>query len=73
MRNNNKLKGHWDDIDILVRQTWSKLTEADIDQIKNDHLKIYPYLQTYYGYSAEQAEKAVDTFNLMITGEEYQL
>lgn len=73
MHDNKILKGDWDDINILVRQTWSKLTDEDLNQIKINPFKIYPYLRSYYGYSMEQAEKAVDTFNLMVTGEEYQL
>lgn len=73
MGNNNILKGSWDDIQCLVQQSWSKLTEEDLLEIKNDPIKIYPHLRNYYGYSKEQAEKAVENFNLMLTGEAFQL
>lgn len=71
--NTDILQGRWDDISDLVQQSWSKLTDDDLIEIKNNPVKIYPYLKNYYGFSTEQAERAVDTFNIMLTGEEYQL
>ena len=67
------LEGNWDDIECLVQQSWSKLTEQDLLKIKTNQSSLFPLLKTYYGYTEEQVEKAIETFNLMLTGEEYQL
>lgn len=71
--NTKVFKGSWEDIQGLVQQSWSRLTDEDLLKIKNDPLKIYPFLRDYYGYSKEQAEKAVELFNLRLTGEAFQL
>jgi len=61
--------GKWEEIKGLIKQTWGKLTEDDFVEIECDKHMIYSKLQSYYGYSSEQAIKAINEFNIMVSGE----
>lgn len=65
--------GKWGEIKSLVKLTWRNLSDDDVKEIEKCPQLIYRKLKSYYGYSQEHAERALDTFNLMTTGEEYKL
>ena len=61
--NKDIFEGKWEEIKGQIKQTWGKLTDDDFTQIKGSQQEIYGTLQKHYGYSKEQAEKAVKEFN----------
>lgn len=60
--NKNIFEGQWDEIAGKMKQAWGKLTDDDLQQIKGAQQEIYGKLQKHYGYSQDQAEKAVKEF-----------
>lgn len=67
--NKNLFAGQWKVMKGLIKQIWGRLSEDDFAQIKGNQKIIYEKLQTYYGYTQEEAEKAIKEFNRMVTGE----
>lgn len=61
--NKDILKGKWMQIRGDVKKTWGKLTDDDLSQINGDRDKLVGRLQERYGYSREQAEREVTTFD----------
>lgn len=60
--NKEIFKGNWEEIKGNIKQAWGKLTDDDLMQIKGSQQEIYGKLQKHYGYSKEQAEKAIEEF-----------
>ncbi len=61
--NKDIFEGNWEEIKGKMKQKWGKLTDDDYDQLKGSQQEIYGKLQKHYGYSKEEAEKAVKDFN----------
>lgn len=45
-----------------MKKTWGKLTDDDFKQIEGNQQEIFGKLQKHYGYTKEQAEKAIKDF-----------
>lgn len=60
--NRDIFEGKWEELKGQMKQQWGKLTDDDWKQIEGTHQEIYGKLQKHYGYSKQEAEKAVDEF-----------
>lgn len=60
--NKDIFQGKWEEVKGKMKQAWGKLTDDDYDVIEGSHQEIYGKLQKHYGYTKEQAEKAVRDF-----------
>lgn len=52
----------WNQMRMRVQQQWSKLTDADLQQIGGQRDQLIDRLQERYGYGHSQAEQEVDRF-----------
>lgn len=60
--NQNIFQGKWMEIKGQMKQFWGKLTDDDLQQIEGNQEEIYGKLRKHYGYTQEQAKKAVQDF-----------
>lgn len=60
--NKDIFEGTWEEIKGQMKQLWGKLTDDDFKIIEGNHQEIFGTLQKHYGYTKEQAEKAVREF-----------
>ena len=60
--NTDIFEGKWEEVKGKMKQTWGKLTDDDFKVIEGTHQEVFGKLQKHYGYSKEQAEKAVKDF-----------
>ncbi|MBN9229844.1 MAG: general stress protein CsbD [Legionella sp. 40-6] len=60
--NKDIFEGSWEEVKGKIKQAWGKLTDDDLTQIKGSQQEIYGKLQHHYGYTKEQAQKAVKEF-----------
>ncbi|MDX2089095.1 MAG: CsbD family protein [Kofleriaceae bacterium] len=52
-----QMEGNWTEVKASVRATFSKLTDADIEQIEGKKERLIGRIQRRYGYPKEKAEK----------------
>ncbi len=57
--NTNIIEGKWKQIKGSAQSQWGKITDDEIDQIQGDMAKLAGLVQTKYGKSKQEAEKAV--------------
>lgn len=60
--NRDIFEGKWEEVKGKMKRTWGWLTDDDFQQIEGNQQEIFGKLQKHYGYSKEQAEKAVRDF-----------
>ncbi len=60
--NKNIFEGKWEETKGKMKQLWGKLTDDDFKVIEGNHQEIFGTLQKHYGYTKEQAEKAIKDF-----------
>ena len=60
--NKDIFEGKWEEVKGKIKQQWGKLTDDDVTQIEGAHQEIFGKLQKHYGYSKDEAEKAVRDF-----------
>lgn len=60
--NKDIFEGKWEEVKGKVKQAWGKLTDDDLKQIEGNQQEIFGKLQKHYGYTKDQAEKAVRDF-----------
>lgn len=60
--NTDILQGNWEQLKGHLTKAWGKLTDDDLTQIEGNKQVIYGKLQEYYGYSKDEALKAVNDF-----------
>ncbi|AUH73725.1 CsbD family protein [Legionella sainthelensi] len=60
--NKDIFQGKWEEVKGHMKKTWGKLTDDDLKQIEGNQQEIFGKLQKHYGYSKEQAEKAIKDF-----------
>jgi len=53
------IEGKWKQLAGSAREEWSKLTDADVDEIGGKKDRLIGKLQERYGYAKADAEKAV--------------
>lgn len=62
MMNKEIFKGEWEELKGRMKQAWGKLTNIDFEEIKGNQQVIFGKLQKHYGYTKEEAKKAVKDF-----------
>lgn len=60
--NEDILKGKWKQVRGEIQSFWGKLTNDDLDRIEGSSTKLAGKLQERYGYSRQEAERAVADF-----------
>ncbi|MBA2711194.1 MAG: CsbD family protein [Tatlockia sp.] len=60
--NKDIFEGKWTEMKGKMKQQWGKLTDDDMDQIEGSSEELSGKLQKHYGYSKEEAEKAIEKF-----------
>jgi uncharacterized protein YjbJ (UPF0337 family) len=60
--NKDILEGKWTQFRGIVRETWGKLTDDDLDRIAGKWDQLVGSIQEKYGYTREEAEAQVDNF-----------
>ncbi|KTD55537.1 stress response protein [Legionella santicrucis] len=60
--NKDIFQGKWEEVKGQMKKTWGKLTDDDFKQIEGNQQEIFGKLQKHYGYTKEQAEKAIKDF-----------
>ncbi|KTD09029.1 stress response protein [Legionella gratiana] len=60
--NRDIFQGKWEEVKGQMKQFWGKLTDDDLKQIEGNQEEIFGKLQKHYGYTKDQAEKAVKDF-----------
>ena len=60
--NKDIFEGKWEETKGKMKQLWGKLTDNDFKIIEGNHQEIFGTLQKHYGYTKDQAEKAVEDF-----------
>ncbi|KTD21093.1 CsbD family protein [Legionella londiniensis] len=60
--NKDIFEGEWEEIKGQLREFWGKLTNDDLQEIKGNHEQLIGKLQKHYGYTKEEAKKALRDF-----------
>lgn len=60
--NEDILKGKWKQLVGGIKEQWGKITDDEWTQIDGSREKLAGVLQERYGYTVEQAEKAIDEY-----------
>lgn len=60
--NKDIFEGKWEETKGKMKQAWGKLTDDDFMEIEGNHQEVYGKLQKHYGYSKDEAEKAINDF-----------
>ncbi len=60
--NQDILEGNWKQLRGHIREWWGRLTDDDVDLIKGRRDVLAGTLQEKYGYSRQEAEKAIQEF-----------
>lgn len=60
--NRDIFQGSWQELKGQMKQVWGKLTDDDLKQIEGNQQEIFGKLRRYYGYSEDEAQKAVKDF-----------
>ena len=60
--NKDIFQGKWEEVKGQMKKTWGKFTDDDLKQIEGNQQEIFGKLQKHYGYSKDQAEKAIKDF-----------
>ncbi len=63
MMDKNIFSGAWEETKGKMKQMWGKLTDDDLKEVEGNQQEIYGKLQKHYGYTKDEAKKAVDDFN----------
>jgi uncharacterized protein YjbJ (UPF0337 family) len=58
-----QLAGDWQQFTGMVKEKWSKLTDADLVTFGGGSAQLSGLLQKKYGYAKEQAEKEISEFS----------
>ena len=62
--NKETLKGKWEQLKGNLQKQWGKLTDDDIEVIQGNAKVLVGKLQERYGMTKEEAQKAVDEFDI---------
>jgi len=60
--NEDILQGKWKQVRGEIQSLWGRLTNDDLDRIQGSSAKLAGKLQERYGYSRQEAERAVADF-----------
>lgn len=56
------IKGNWNELKGKVKETFGKLTDDDLTQIKGKREQFLGALQKRYGYAKDEADKRLKEF-----------
>lgn len=57
--NQDILQGNWEEMKGKMKQTWGWLSDNDLTEIEGDRQEILGKLQKHYGYTRQDAERAI--------------
>ena len=57
-----EIAGDWQQFTGMVKEKWSKLTDADLTTYSGNREQLVGILQKKYGYAREEAEKQINEF-----------
>lgn len=60
--NKDIFEGKWEETKGKMKKAWGKLTDNDLTEIEGNQQEVYGKLQKHYGYTKDEAEKAVRDF-----------
>ncbi|STX52873.1 stress response protein [Legionella busanensis] len=60
--NKDIFEGNWEELKGKMKQAWGKLTDDDFRELEGNQQEIFGKLQKHYGYTRDEAEKAVRDF-----------
>lgn len=60
--NSDIFEGNWEELKGKMKQAWGKLTDDDFRELEGNQQEIYGKLQKHYGYTRDEAEKAIKDF-----------
>ena len=60
--NKDIFEGKLEETKGKMKKLWGKLTDDDFKVIEGNHQEIFGSLQKHYGYTKDQAEKAIKDF-----------
>lgn len=60
--NKDTIQGKWTQLKGKARETWGKITDDELEQIKGDAQQLAGLVQERYGKTREEAEKQVKDF-----------
>jgi uncharacterized protein YjbJ (UPF0337 family) len=59
----DQIKGNWKQLKGKVQTEWGNLTDDDLKIIEGEQTQLVGRIQERYGYTREQAEKAVSAWH----------
>ena len=59
----DQIKANWQQLKGKAQTEWGKLTDDDVAIIEGEQSQLLGRIQERYGYTREQAEKAVDDWH----------
>jgi uncharacterized protein YjbJ (UPF0337 family) len=57
------IEGNWKQAKGKIKEKWGKLTDDDLDVIAGRRDQLIGLLQKRYGYTKDEAEKDLDSFD----------
>ena len=60
----DQIAGNWKQFKGTVKEKWGKLTDDDLEVIEGKKDQLVGRLQERYGYTKEQAEKELKSWNV---------
>lgn len=60
--NKDIFEGNWEELKGKMKQAWGKLTDDDFRELEGNQQEIFGKLQKHYGYTRDEAERAVKDF-----------
>jgi uncharacterized protein YjbJ (UPF0337 family) len=64
--NKDIFEGTWEQLKGRIKKFWGELTDNDLKQIEGNQQEILGKLQERYGYTKEEAKKAIEDFKKSI-------
>ena len=55
-------EGKWHEYAGQIKEKWGKFTDDDLTEVRGRRESFLGKLQSYYGYTKNEAEKELDTF-----------
>lgn len=72
MIDKNKISEKWNEFKTKAHQRWNKLTEEDIDKLRDEPDSLSQHLQNRYGYSKDRSADEANTFFRSFSPEQTQ-
>ena len=63
---NDMIQGRWNEIKSKIRSKWGKISNSDIEKVKNNLDELSTKIQKAYGCAKAQAEREYHEFRLSL-------